>query len=68
MAEQPNETEKRFEAIALALARNPAVAHSKAGSRLFGSSALKVHDKMFAMVSWSGQFVASYPRHVSTRW
>jgi len=57
MAEHPNETEKRFEDIALALLRNPVVTHSKAGSRLFGSSALKVHDKMFAMVSWNGQSV-----------
>ena len=51
MADPENKTEKRFAAIVEAFARNPAVTHSKQGSRLFGSSALKVHDKIFAMVS-----------------
>jgi len=54
MADPQNETEARFAAVVEAFARNPAVTHSKQGSRLFGSSALKVHDKIFAMVSSSG--------------
>ena len=62
MADPGNETEKRFAAIVEAFARNPAVTHSKQGSRLFGSSALKVHDKIFAMVSSSGEFVVKLPK------
>jgi len=62
VVEPGNETEKRFAAIVEAFARNPAVTHNKAGSRLFGSSALKVHDKIFAMVSSSGQFVVKLPK------
>ena len=46
-----NETAARFAAIVEALARMPGVMHGKSGRRLFGSSALKVHDKSFAMVS-----------------
>ena len=62
MADPDNETEKRFAEIVEAFARNPAVTHSKQGSRLFGSSALKVHDKIFAMVSSSGEFVVKLPK------
>jgi len=62
MAEPGNETEKRFAAIVEAFARNPAVTHTQAGSRLFGSSALKIHDKIFAMVSSSGEFVVKLPK------
>jgi len=62
MAEPGNKTEKRFAAIVEAFAGNPAVTHSKQGSRLFGSSALKVHDKIFAMVSSSGEFVVKLPK------
>jgi hypothetical protein len=42
--------------------KKPGVTHSKAGSRLFGSKALKVHDKIFAMVSSSGHFVVKLPK------
>ena len=62
MAEPGNKTEKRFAAIVEAFAGNPAVTHSKQGNRLFGSSALKVHDKIFAMVSSSGEFVVKLPK------
>ena len=62
MADPENQTEARFAAIVEAFARNPAVTHSKQGSRLFGSSALKVHDKIFAMVSSSGEFVVKLPK------
>ena len=56
------EIEARFATIVEAFARNPAVTHSKQGSRLFGSSALKVRDKIFAMVSSSGEFVVKLPK------
>ena len=38
------------------------VTHSKTGSRSFGASALKVHDKIFAMVASGGQFVVKLPK------
>ena len=62
MADPENETEARFAAVVEALARTPRVTHSKPSSRLFGSSTLKVHDKIFAMVSSSGQFVVKLPK------
>ena len=62
MAEAENQTEARFAAVVEALARNPPVSHSKAGSRLFGSETLKVHDKIFAMLSWQGHFVVKLPK------
>ena len=62
MADPENQTEARFAAVVEALARNPAVTHSKQGSRLFGNSALKVHDKIFAMISSSGEFVVKLPK------
>ena len=52
----------RFAAVIEALARNPPVSHVKAGSRLFGSETLKVHDKIFAMRSWQGRFVVKLPK------
>ena len=57
-----DETEARFVAIVEAFARTPAVTHGKAGGRLFGSSAPKVHDKIFAMVSSTGHFVVKLPK------
>lgn len=62
MANPGNEKEERFEAVAAAMTKKPGVTHAKPGSRLFGSSALKVHDKIFAMVSSSGQFVVKLPK------
>lgn len=57
-----DETEVRFAAIVEALASTPFVTQSKPGSRLFGKSALKVHDKIFAMVSSTGHFVVKLPK------
>ena len=57
-----NQTEARFAAIVDALARTPGVTHSNARSRLFGRSALKAHDKIFAMVSSHGEFVVKLPK------
>ena len=63
MADAKNVTEARFAAVVEALARNPPVSHIKAGSRLFGSETLKVHDKIiFAMLSWQGRFVVKLPK------
>jgi|SRR5450755_1753713 TfoX/Sxy family transcriptional regulator of competence genes len=62
MAEAENQTESRFAVIVEELGRSPGVTHSKPGSRLFGSSSLKVHDKIFAMVSSSGEFVVKLPK------
>ena len=56
------ETETRFATIVEAFARTPSVTHSKAGSRLFGSSVLKVHDKIFTMISPTGHFVGKLPK------
>ena len=45
-----------------ALGRRTGVSHSAAASRRFGSTALKVHDKIFAMLSSQGQFVIKLPK------
>lgn len=52
----------RFAALVDALGNKPGVTHGRPGSRLFGHSALKVHDKIFAMVSSSGHFVVKLPK------
>ena len=62
MDEAQNETEARFAAVVAALGRKPGVTHSNAKSRLFGSKALKVQDKIFAMVSSRGDFVVKLPK------
>ena len=62
MEEPASEIETRFAAVVEALGRRPGVTHSNAKSRLFGSKALKVHDKIFAMVSSSGHFVVKLPK------
>ena len=62
MANSQSQAETRFAAIVDALIDEPGVTHSKSGSRLFGSSSLKVHDKIFAMVSSGGQFVVKLPK------
>ena len=62
MAEPEDETKERFASVVEALANAPGVTYSKSGSRLFGAAALKVHDKIFAMVSSGGQFVVKLPK------
>ena len=62
MADVGEETQERFAAIVKALANQHGVTHSKAVSRWFGSRALKVHDKIFAMISSSGHFVVKLPK------
>ena len=59
-------TEKRFADIVASLRRKPGVtapSSASAGGRgAFGSSGLKVHNKVFAMVSSRGDFVVKLPR------
>lgn len=45
-----------------ALAKRPGVTHANAKSRLFGSKALTVHDKIYAMMSSRGDFVVKLPK------
>ena len=54
--------ERRFATVVQALHNAPGVTHVKASSRLFGSTSLKVHDKIFAMVVPSGEFVVKLPK------
>ena len=51
----------RFAEVMAALAEEPGVSFGKPG-KAFGSSALKVNDKIFAMVSSAGQFVVELPK------
>jgi hypothetical protein len=62
VADLENQNEVRFAAIVEALARAPYVTHTRSRSRLFGASSLKVHDKIFAMISSGGQFVVKLPK------
>ena len=62
MADAGSETKARFAAVVEALGRKPGVTHGQPGSRLFGYSALKVHDKIFAMMSSQGHFVVKLPK------
>ena len=58
-------TEKRFAHIVSALRRKPGVSAPDATARKrkgFGSSALKVNDKIFAMLTSAGEFVVKLPR------
>ncbi len=52
----------RFAALVDALGTKPGVTHGRPGSKLFGHSALKVHDKIFAMIASSGHFVVKLPK------
>lgn len=58
----PSETHRRFGAIATALAGEPNVSLGSPGKKGFGSSALQVGGRIFAMVSASGSFVVKLPR------
>ncbi len=55
-------TDARFATVVETLGTKPGVSYRKSGSRLFGSEALKVHDKIFAMVSYTGHFVVKLPK------
>ena len=60
---EPSETQRRFEAIANALAGEPNVSVGSSGKKGFGSTALQVNGKIFAMVSSNGSFVVKLPKH-----
>ncbi len=62
MSDAQDQAEKRFATIVETLADAPGVTNTRSGSRLFGSSTLKVHDKIFAMVASSGEFVVKLPK------
>lgn len=54
--------DERYATIVEALAGNSGVSSGAAGARGFGSSALKVHGRIFAMLSSTGRFVVKLPR------
>ena len=62
MSGPPSETQRRFEAVANVLAKEPNVTIGAAAKKGFGSSALQVGGKIFAMVSSSGNFVVKLPK------
>jgi TfoX/Sxy family transcriptional regulator of competence genes len=62
MSLEQSRAQEQFSEIVDALLKTRGVTYSKPGSRLFGSSALKVHDKIFAMVSSTGEFVVKLPK------
>ena len=57
-----SETQERFAALANILAGEPGVTLGQSGKKGFGSSALQVGGKIFAMVSSAGAFVVKLPR------
>lgn len=61
MTETSSGTPKRFAALVEAFADVPNVSIGQKGKKGFGSSALQVNGKIFAMVSSSGSFVVKLP-------
>ncbi|MDP9119797.1 MAG: hypothetical protein M3O15_00240 [Acidobacteriota bacterium] len=61
MVERVSSIERRFAAIVETLAAEPRVSVG-AGKKGFGSSALKVGEKIFAMISSQGVFVVKLPK------
>lgn len=55
-------SDERFAEVVGVLGRKPGVTFGKPGSKLFGQEALKVNDKIFAMISSSGHFVVKLPK------
>ena len=62
VAEKQSETQRRFKAVATAMASEPGVTVGAFGKKGFGSSALQVGGKIFAMVSSKGLFVIKLPK------
>lgn len=62
MTETLSEAQKHFAAIVEALAGEEDVTVGQRGKKGFGSSALQVKGKIFAMVSSAGQLVVKLPR------
>jgi hypothetical protein len=57
------ETRKRFGTVAAALASEPNVSVGSSGKKRFGSSALQVDGRIFAMLSSDSSFVVKLPKH-----
>lgn len=57
-----NSVEEAFSKIIEAFATTPGVTVGAKGKKGFGSSALRVKDKIFAMVSSKGSFVVKLPQ------
>lgn len=62
MTNRPDTQNQRFAIVAKALLKNPAVTLGSKGEKGFGSSALQLNDKIFAMLSSNGQFVVKLPK------
>lgn len=62
MMDAPSPPPQLFAAIADALSRRPGVTLGARGKKGFGSSALQVDGRIFAMVSARGQFVVKLPQ------
>lgn len=62
MSDSTSETQRRFEAVANTLTKEPNVTLGAAGKKGFGSSALQIGGKIFAMISSSGYFVVKLPK------
>jgi len=60
--EMSADNKARFAALAQSLAGEPGVDFGQGARKGFGSSALKVNRKIFAMVSASDEFVVKLPR------
>ncbi|WP_028103296.1 hypothetical protein [Pseudoduganella violaceinigra] len=56
------DNKSRFARLAETLAGEPGVDFGQGGKKGFGSSALKVNGKIFAMVSAADEFVVKLPR------
>jgi hypothetical protein len=62
LGESPTEQERRYAALAESFLGRPGITRGTTGKKGFGSSALCVRDKIFAMLSSKGQFVVKLPR------
>ncbi len=59
-------TDERFAKIVKALRNHSGVtppSEATQSKKKFGSSGLKIHDKIFAMISSKGEFVVKLPKH-----
>ncbi|HJT21604.1 MAG TPA: hypothetical protein VJ746_14095 [Nitrospira sp.] len=62
MADLRTETQRRFAALVEAFANVQRVRLGSSGKKGFGSSALQVDGKIFAMISSKGDFVVKLPK------
>ena len=62
MSESPTDQGRRYASLVESLLGQPGVTRGATGRKGFGSSALCVRDKIFAMLSSKDQFVVKLPR------